>query len=167
MNDDRPAALGDVQPGLHRVRRDIDHTCPLLEFPRSIEPFFHRTSRRQELILWRDQRDLPPRHHWLPLASQPLEQHARGFATGRWRVVRLSLVTDQNIGVIDHLLSHVGVMIQRDHDRNRPADNLTDCFQHASLDVVVQFGRRRAVQREEHRIQRHRRSQPVEKLLQQ
>ena len=146
-DDRRPAALGDVEPGLHRIVRRLQHARVRLHGARAVEPGLHRPLRGQELLLVREQRDLAPGRDRL----QPRRAMMRSSSSvpilpvsnGSCGCVRCA---DDGVDALDHLLRDVGVVIEPEHDRDVRPEDLAAERGLLALDVVDALGRAGAVQ---------------------
>jgi hypothetical protein len=136
-DDRRPAALGHVEPGLHRIVGGLEHAwIGGLHRAGPIEPGLHRVTRGQELFLMRDHRDLAPCHRRPYLAGRDADQQFGADAAGVEGIVRLRAVADDRRREIDHALRHVGMMIERHDDRHVRPQNLAADRELRALDVV-------------------------------
>ncbi len=79
--------------------------------------------------------------------------------------VRIFLVGDQQVGALDHRRREVAVRIELGTDHDVGPDDGAHPLQQVALAVVVAVGDHRAVQAEQHHVDRQRRPQVGEQLL--
>ena len=163
---DGEAGVGDVEPGLDREQRDGEDAGPSLEAlglrhqpghglvvgALALGRHQHGCAREE-----RDGADLPPHGP---------QKEGGGLRAGLEEVdVRVRVVADQGVGLLDHAGRDRGVKVQRRDEWNGGADGLADRGEELALAVRRVLEHHRAVEREEHAVDRPRRGQPLEERV--
>ena len=119
----RPAERRVVVPRMDHERRRGEHVAGA---PSRVHAAEHRAHRREEidrLAAAEDHRQRAPRHHRFDLAEHGADRDPAGLlADARVIAVRVGLVRDDRVGVLDAIARDVAVQIVRDDER-RAADH--------------------------------------------
>ncbi len=140
-HDRGPSALADVEPGLHRERRGLEHARIGLHGAGAVEPLLHRTVRGEELLLMRHQGDLAHRDHRPEAFLDHAKQQSAADQSGVEGIVRLGAVPDDGVDRIDHPARHVGVVVEAEQDRHVGSEDLAAEVRLLALDIVEAHGR--------------------------
>lgn len=147
------AGLGDIgvgEPAEHGDREDPGLTLDLGGAPHDR---LHRLAEGRGVPQRRQQQRLFHRRFRTHLAPCRRQEELRRAQAGLIAVhVGIGLAADHDVGVAQHLLAEVGVIVQADGDGDVRSDALADALQHVAFAVVDAFHHHRSVQGQNHSV---------------
>ena len=139
---------------------------PLLGRLRHADALAEQAGRRDQFIAAHQRRDRHLRGDRLHLARDDPQQQSRGALAGLEEVdVRIGVIGDDRVAVLEHAVGEDAVQIERDDDGDLLAEDLARLRQQVALGIELLLAGHRAVHAEVDAVHRRRGADAVEKLV--